>query len=219
MVKKRCTGGIFMLYGYLIENFKPYEPIFTADIDIDMVGNSLRPKLKELCDSGKLCRYEAGVYYLPGKMKLKGLTPISASAVARSRYVNRRGKVRGYYSGYTFANQIGLSLQVPYVQEIVTNEASAKVREIDIKGQKFIIRKPKAEVTEENVYTLQFLDFLSDIDKYLDGSSENILDKLEKLIKDEKITKELIDTYISLYPTKVYKNLYETGVVYAITQG
>ena len=151
-----------MLYGYLIENFKPYEPIFTADIDIDMVGNSLRPKLKELCDSGKLCRYEAGVYYLPGKMKLKGLTPISASAVARSRYVNRRGKVRGYYSGYTFANQIGLSLQVPYVQEIVTNEASAKVREIDIKGQKFIIRKPKAEVTEENVYTLQFLDFLSD---------------------------------------------------------
>ncbi|MBQ8665579.1 MAG: hypothetical protein IJ526_01785 [Lachnospiraceae bacterium] len=206
-----------MLYGYLIENFKPYEPIFTADIDIDMVGNSLRPKLKELCDSGKLCRYEAGVYYLPGKMKLKGLTPISASAVARSRYVNRRGKVRGYYSGYTFANQIGLSLQVPYVQEIVTNEASAKVREIDIKGQKFIIRKPKAEVTEENVYTLQFLDFLSDIDKYLDGSTENILDKLEKLIKDEKITKELIDTYISLYPTKVYKNLYETGVVYAIT--
>ena len=208
-----------MLYGYLIENFKPYEPIFTADIDIDMVGNSLRPKLKELCDSGKLCRYEAGIYYLPGKMKLKGLTPISASAVARSRYVDRRGKVRGYYSGYTFANQIGLSLQVPYVQEIVTNEASAKVREIDIKGQKFIIRKPKAEVTEENVYTLQFLDFLSDIDKYLDGSSENILDKLEKLIKDEKITKELIDTYISLYPMKVYKNLYETGVVYAITQG
>ena len=208
-----------MLYGYLIENFKPYEPIFTADIDIDMVGNSLRPKLKELCDSGKLCRYEAGVYYLPGKMKLKGLTPISASVVARSKYINRRGKVQGYYSGYTFANQIGLSLQVPYVQEIVTNEASAKVREIDIKGQKFIIRKPKAEVTEENVYTLQFLDFLSDIDKYLDGSSENILDKLEKLIKDEKITKELIDTYISLYPTKVYKNLYETGVVYAITQG
>lgn len=205
-----------MLYGYLIENFKPYEPIFTADIDIDMVGNSLRPKLKELCDSGKLCRYEAGVYYLPGKMKLKGLTPISASVVARSKFINRRGKVRGYYSGYTFANQIGLSLQVPYVQEIVTNEASAKVREIDIKGQKFIIRKPKAEVTEENVYTLQFLDFLSDIDKYLDGSSENILDKLEKLIRDEKITKELIDTYINLYPTKVYKNLYETGVVYAI---
>lgn len=205
-----------MLYEYLIENFKPYEPIFTSDIDIGMVGNSLRPKLKELCDSGRLCRYDAGVYYLPGKMKLKGLIPISASTVARCRYVNKRGSVRGYYSGYTFANQIGLSLQVPYVQEIVTNEASAKVREIDIKGQKFIIRKPKVRITEENIYVLQFLDFLSDIDKYMDGSSSNILEKLEKLIKDENITKELIDTYIGLYPTKVYKNLYETGVVYAI---
>ena len=183
-----------MLYEYLIENFKPYEPIFTADIDIGMAGNSLRPKLKELCDSGKLCRYDAGVYYLPGKMKLKGLIPISASTVARCRYVNQRGCVRGYYSGYTFANQIGLSLQVPYVQEIVTNEASAKVREIKIKGQKFIIRKPKAKITEENIYVLQFLDFLSDIDKYLDGSSSNTFEKLEKLIKDEKITKELIDT-------------------------
>ena len=153
------------------------------------------------------------------KSGMKGLVRHLVAKEGKTKYVNRRGKVRGYYSGYTFANQIGLSLQVPYVQEIVTNEASAKVREIDIKGQKFIIRKPKAEVTEENVYTLQFLDFLSDIDKYLDGSSENILDKLEKLIKDEKITKELIDTYISLYPTKVYKNLYETGVVYAIAQG
>ena len=207
-----------MLYEYLIENFKPYEPIFTSDIDIGMVGNSLRPKLKELCDSGRLCRYDAGVYYLPGKMKLKGLIPISASTVARCRYVNKRGNVRGYYSGYTFANQIGLSLQVPYVQEIVTNEASAKVREIDIKGQKFIIRKPKVQITEENIYVLQFLDFLSDIDKYMDGSSSNILEKLEKLIKDENITKELIDTYIGLYPTRVYKNLYETGVVYAIAQ-
>ena len=149
-------------------------------------------------------------------MKLKGLTPISANTVARCRYVNRRGRVRGYYSGYTFANQIGLSLQVPYVQEIVTNEASAKVREVDIKGQKYIIRKPKAKITEENMYVLQFLDFLSNIDKYMDGTATNISDKLKKLIKDEKITKWLIDNYIGLYPTKIYKNLYETGVVYAI---
>ena len=206
-----------MLYDYLIENYKPYEPIFTADINIDMVGNTLRPKLKELCDTGKLCRYDAGIYYLPGKTKLKGLTPISAGTVARCKYVSQRGKVRGYYSGYTFANQIGLSLQVPYVQEIVTNEASAKVREIEIKGQKFIIRKPKTTITEKNMYVLQFLDLLSDIDKYMDGVAADILAKLEKLIRDEKITKELVDTYIGLYPTKVYKNLYETGAVYVIT--
>lgn len=205
-----------MLYDYLVENFNENEPFLISDINIDMVGNSLRPKLKELCDNGKLCRYEAGVYYLPGKVKLKGLTPISASSVARCKYILKRGKIRGYYSGYTFANQIGLSLQVPYVQEIVTNEASAKVREVDINGQKFIIRKPKTEITEENYFVLQFLDFISNIDKYIDGTSTNVSAKLEQLIKKENITKELIDTYIGLYPIKVYKNLYKTGVVYAI---
>ena len=206
-----------MLYEYLVENYKPYEPILAADIDIGMNGNSLRPKLKELCDTGKLCRYEAGVYYLPGKINLKGLTPVSASTVARCKYVSQKGKVKGYYSGYTFANQIGLSLQVPYVQEIVTNETSAKVREIDIGGQKFLIRKPKAFITEENCVVLQFLDFLSDIDKYIDGTAADVLSKLKKLIKEKKITKELVDKYIKFYPTKVYKNLYMTGVVYAIT--
>lgn len=205
-----------MLYEYLIERYKPYEPIFSSDIDIGLVGNSLRPKLKELCDSGKLCRYDAGVYYLPGKVKLKGLVPISANTVARSKYISRFGKVRGYYSGYTFANQMGFSLQVPYVQEIVTNDASAKVREVDINGQKFIIRKPKATITDENYLVMQFLDLLSDIDKYTDVGSDVVLTKLTSLVKDEKISKEMIDSYIGLYPTKVYKNLYETGVVYAI---
>ena len=206
-----------MLYEYLVENYKPYEPILAADIDIGINGNSLRPKLKELCDTGKLCRYEAGIYYLPGKVNLKGLTPVSASTVARCKYVSQKGKVKGYYSGYTFANQIGLSLQVPYVQEIVTNETSAKVREIDIGGQKFLLRKPKAFITEENCFVLQFLDFLSDIDKYIDGTAAEVLSKLKKLIKEKKITKELVDKYIKFYPTKVYKNLYMTGVVYAIT--
>ena len=204
-----------MLYDYLVENYKAYEPIFTSDIDLDIPGNSLRPMLKVLVDSGKLCRYDAGVYYLPGATKLKGLVPISAGTVARCKYVSQRGKVRGYYSGYTFANQMGLSLQVPYVQEIVSNEASAKVREVEIKGQRFIIRKPRTEITEENYRVLQFLDFLADLDKYLDGSVEDVSARLIQIIKDENITKKIIDAYISLYPIKVYKNLYETGVVYA----
>ncbi|SCW69400.1 DUF6088 family protein [Eubacterium ruminantium] len=205
-----------MLYDYLIENYKAYEPIFTSDIDLGIPGNSLRPKLKGLVDAGKLCRYDAGIYYLPGKSKLKGLVPISASTVARCKYVSQRGKVRGYYAGFTFANQMGLSLQVPYVQEIVSNEASAKVREIEIKGQKFLLRKPRTVITEENYRVLQFLDFLVDFDKYMDGSVEDIPARLVQIIKDENITKKVIDAYISLYPTKVYKNLYETGVVYAI---
>ena len=105
---------------------------------------------------------------------------------------------------------------VPYVQEIVSNEASAKVREIEIKGQKFLLRKPRTVITEENYRVLQFLDYLADFDKYMDGSVEDIPARLVQIIKDENITKKVIDAYISLYPTKVYKNLYVIGVVYAI---
>ena len=206
-----------MLYEYLLERYEAFEPIFAADIDIGMAGNSMRPKIKELCDSGKLCRYDAGIYYLPGETNIKGLSPISASKVAKCKYVSRLGKVIGYYSGYTFANQVGLSLQVPYVQEIVTNETSAKVREVDINGQVFIIRKPKAMVNEDNYAVLQFLDLLSDVDRYMDGTADEPLNKLTQIIQKEKISKQKIDAYIDLYPTKVYKNLYRTGVVYAIT--
>lgn len=40
--------------------------------------------------------------------------------------VFRNGKIEGYYSGYTFANQLGLTTQVPFNIEIVSNSASAK---------------------------------------------------------------------------------------------
>ena len=85
-----------------------------------------------------------------------------------------------------------------------------------IRGQKFLLRKPRTVITEENYRVLQFLDFLVDFDKYMDGSVEDIPARLVQIIKDENITKKVIDAYIRLYPTRVYKNLYETGVVYAI---
>ena len=86
---------------------------------------------------------------------------------------------------------MGLSLQVPYVQEIVSNEASAKVRDIEIKGQKFLLRKPSPVITEENYKVLQFMNFLVDFDKYMDGSVEDIPARLVQIIKDENITKKV----------------------------
>ena len=42
------------------------------------------------------------------------------------------GKVDGFYSGNTFANQLGISTQVPNKVEIVSNNMAAKVREVPI---------------------------------------------------------------------------------------
>ena len=38
---------------------------------------------------------------------------VNADTVARYKYISRGGKVDGFYSGNTFANQLGISTQVP----------------------------------------------------------------------------------------------------------
>ena len=126
----------------------------------------------------------------------------------RDRYIARNGKVEGYYSGFTFANQLGVTTQVPYILEIVSNTASAKVRVVDVKGQRIILRKPRVEITEQNYRILQFLDLLKDIDLYTDDNIE-VAARLNKYVRDEKMRQEDLDKYISYYPDRVYRNLYE----------
>lgn len=198
-----------MLYEYLLKNYKPNEPIFTSDIEVGLSGNTLRPLLKQLCDQGLLNRFDNGVFYIPSKSRLKGGVPISAGTVAKYRYITRRGKVEGYYSGYTLANQVGMTSQVPVTVEIVSNEASAKVRDIKIKEQIIRLRKPKTTVTKDNAKVLQFLDLVCEIDRLSDESEDIISKRLRDIIKKQNIKKQDIDTYISLYPLKVYKNFYE----------
>ena len=128
-----------MLFDYLKKKYKENEPIFSSDIDLPVSNTSLRQMLKNLCDKGKLFRYEPGIYYLKGTSRLKGGTLLSAQDVARYKYVSRNNKTDGYYSGYTFANLLGLTTQVPYTLEIVSNQASAKFRHINIKNQQIIL--------------------------------------------------------------------------------
>ena len=132
-----------MLYQYLKENYIPGEPIFTGDIRIPgMTEENLRYHLKKLTDSGIICRFEPGVYYFP-KVDIFGKRmSLSPDTVAVHKYILRRGRPVGYYSGYTLANRIGLSTQVPFIQEINSNFAPALVRKMTIKNRQYIIRRP-----------------------------------------------------------------------------
>lgn len=52
-----------MLYEYLTSKYSPNEPIFLADIDLPSVNdNTLRQMFKKLCDTGKIKRFDNGVY-------------------------------------------------------------------------------------------------------------------------------------------------------------
>ncbi|MDE6608179.1 MAG: hypothetical protein K2K54_10560 [Lachnospiraceae bacterium] len=202
-----------MLYDYLKKNYVAGEPIFTSDIEISGLSDeNLRYHLKRLTDDGILCRFEAGIYYFPKTNIWGEPMTLSVDTVAVHKYIKRRGKRIGYYSGYTLANRMGLSSQVPFVEEITSNFAPAPVRELTIKNRKYILRRPTVEITEENVQVLQILDCLKDIEKCAEEELDVCGRILSGYVKEHRITKTMIDQFIASYPIKIYKSIYETGI-------
>ena len=201
-----------MLWKYICENYSPGEPIVASDIDIGLSEVNKRRQLKLLTDSGKLSRFENGIYYIPKKSLLGGSVAIPPEIVVEKKYIARNDKIMGYYSGYVFANKIGISTQMPFVQEIVTNEMGNPIKRLDYNGRTFIVRKSRCEITEDNVYTLQFLELLKDIETYSELTKEETKYKLSDYIFSKSITKEKVDNYLSLFPGKIYKSIYEMGL-------
>ena len=201
-----------MLYEYLLENYKANEPIFVSDIQMPVTDGNLRQMFKTLCDTGKIKRFDTGIYYIPKASVLKGGVPLAADEVAVAKYIIRKGKVDGFYSGYTFANQLGISTQVPYVKEIVSNNASTRVKEVNVRNKKILLRRARTEITNENYVVLQLLELLKDLEQYYDISFENVCERLKKYVLTENIKKADIDKYIGDFPDKVYKNIYRTGL-------
>ena len=103
-----------MLYEYLIKNYKETEPIFFSDIPLmDKPKPEISRELRILCEEGKICKYDKGIYYIPKKTVLKNPIGPSADVVASYKYISRRGRVDGYYAGNSLANRFGISTQVP----------------------------------------------------------------------------------------------------------
>lgn len=199
-----------MLLEFLKKNFGPGKPIFTSDAEsLGLSPVNLRQQFKKLCDTHQLIRFDAGVFFLPDPDGEYYPRP-SANTVAYYKYISNDQDVYGYYSGYTFANQLGLTLQVPYKAEIVTNNAAAAVREIKVNNTPFYIRRSKVMVTRENCSTLQLLDLLKDVEEYTDYEcEEEAPDRIKSFIERAKITRADIDKYIGEFPLKTYKSIYD----------
>ena len=63
-----------MLWSYISENYSPGEPIVASDIDIGLSEVNKRRQFKLLTDSGKLSRFENGIYYIPKKDNMKNMS-------------------------------------------------------------------------------------------------------------------------------------------------
>lgn len=199
-----------MLFEYLKEHYKETEPIFLDDIHIEGIKrDNFRQQIKTLADSGKIKRYEKGIYYIPKHTRFRSAAGPSPETLARYKYISRGFNTYGYYSGSTFANIIGLSMQVPMKKEITSNHVSAIVREVTIGNQPFIVRKTNVPICDQNVRVLQLLELLKNLNAYLDVDYEEAREKLKCHALENHITKEDIDRYIRAYPDSTFRYYYE----------
>lgn len=201
-----------MLYDYLISNYDKDEPIFLSEIP----GNSkdyIRQEMKQLVDKGKIERLYNGVYFLSYTTILGTKGKISIDKFVEKKYILYQGKVSGYITGIQLANMYGFTTQNPACIEVCSNEATTKQRKLDIAGRKIIVYKPLAEITEENKSALQFLDLMTSIDRYSELSGEELQRKLWDFVKLLNVDFEKVKEYISLFPDRVYRNIYQGGLM------
>ena len=136
--------------------------------------------------------------------------------VARYRFISKGDNVDGFYAGNIFANQIVISTQVPYVIEIVSNNVSTD-GEVLSGNRRFCVKKPVVPITRENVYVLQMLELLKNLDAYLDCTYEEAREKFAEYISVCEITKSDVEMYIKEYQESTLKYYYKLELDKALT--
>ena len=203
------------LYEYLLDNYKENEPIFLADLQVDgMTCTNVRQQIKKLTDTGKVKRFDNGIYFLPKKTIFKSGSQLAPEKVLECKYLRDKDERCGYVSGLMFFNQMGLTTQVPMMYEVVSNKATNGYRETSLAKSRVIVRKPKVPVTEKNYKALQFLDMLKDVDVYSEVTGKPLQERLYRYMDDAHLSISEMEPYFAYYPDKLYKNLVETRVIY-----
>lgn len=201
-----------MIYDYIIQNYKNGEPIFLSELPGES-KDYLRQGMKKLVDDGRLERLYNGVYYLPYVTILGTKGKISMDKYIEKKYLSAGGRVSGYVTGLQLANKYGFTTQNPACYEICSNEATTKQRRQTIDGNTIVVYKPVSEITERNRTALQFLDLMSVIDKYSEVSGKELTSKLKKYVDSNSVDFSVVKEYLPLYPDKVYRNIYEGGLM------
>ncbi len=201
-----------MVYDYIIDNYKNGEPIFLNELPGES-KDYLRQEMKRLVDEGRLERLYNGVYYLSYVTILGTKGKVSMDRYIEKKYLTVNGKTVGYVTGLQLANKYGFTTQNPSCYEICSNEATTKQRKQEIDGNTIVVYKPVTDVNEKNKSALQFLDLMSMIDKYSEISGTELIAKLKKYVSAVKLDFQIVKEYLPLYPDRVYRNIYEGGLM------
>ena len=207
-----------MLYDVLLSQYGENEPIILSELKLEgMSTGCMRQQIKKLTDSGRLKRYDNGIYFIPKKTVFKSGSQLSRESVIQKKYLQENGMRCGYISGISFANKLGITTQVPMTCEVVTNKASKDYREVQLAGSRVIIRKPRITVNESNYVVLQFLDLLKDIDDFSEITGDELSERLLTYMRKVNLRFSDMAAFLQYYPDKIYKNLYETRLLNGVS--
>lgn len=207
-----------MLKEYLEKNYGYNEPIFINEIRLDGINdNALRQYFKRMLKSGDLARFDTGIYYLPKASRLLRKSYLDPMKVIVRKYIQSSAEIYGYFAGATFANQIGLTTQMPVTLEIITSKESTKGRTVTVGSQNVRLKRPATTITSENAGLLQFLDGISQAEKYSELSDKETRVLLKNYAKQQKYNKDLLSSVLSGITGPTAKKLIEWGIVYEFT--
>lgn len=201
-----------MIMDYIIKNFKNGEPIFLSEIPVES-KDYLRQEMKRLVDIGRLERLYNGVYYLSYKTILGTKGKVSIDSYIEKKYLKMDDKTIGYVTGLQLANMYGFTTQNPSCYEVCSNEATTKQRKLEVDGYTIVVYKPVVSVMEKNKSVLQFLDLMTVIDKYSEVSGSELNWKLKRYVETVGLDFDQVKEYLKFYPDKVYKNIYDGGLM------
>ena len=154
-------GAKLDLYNYLIETYGFNEPIISKDVSYKKYSRQwLYKEFNKLCESGKIIKYEKGLYYVPTKTLL-GDSLLDPKKVIEKKYINSGQEIIGYYSGVTFLNQLRISTQMSNTIEIYTNNERSNVRDVNVGKQKVLLRRARTEINKENAAVLSLLELMN----------------------------------------------------------
>ena len=200
-----------ILIDYLLNKYGINKPILTEELSIPEISyDNLRKLLSRYNSQGIIEKYSQGVYYIP-KETILGKSTLSINDVIYRKYISDDNEIYGYFSGLSFYNKLGITTQVPFVYEIVTNKEKSRVRKITLKNKKIILRKPYATINRNNYLEAQFLEFINNAN--INDINDNI-DILKKYINDNNLNKNIILDLIINYPSKTSKRLIGSRLLY-----
>lgn len=204
-----------MLKDYLMENYGYNEPIFINDLFIEGISeNAVRQSVKRLAASGFLERYDSGIYYIPKRGGILGKSYLDPNIVIMRKYVQNKSDKYGYVTGLSFANELGLTTQMPAIIEVVTNREATNGRMAMVGNQKVRVKKSSVPISESNAELLQLLDAIGQAEKYTELTIKETIEKLIVYMRKKRFTQKQLSEVSYILTGTTAKKLIEWEMIY-----